>query len=164
MSKNLNLIVAIDDNYLIGDGDKLPWFISEELQHFKKLTENNIVVMGRKTFESIGKPLVNRINVVLTSKEIDSDIITVSTIKELHQKIRFYQDKFSKKIFVIGGLSVYIEFLPFVDEIHISKIKGEYKGDIYFKELKNFDFSKFKLIKATEFENFIYYHYKKEVE
>lgn len=161
MSKNLNLIVAIDNNCLIGDENRLPWSIPEELQLFKEITENNIVVMGRKTFESIGKPLVNRINVVLTSKEIDSDIIVVSTLKKLHQKIKFFQDRFSKKIFIIGGYSLYAEFLPFVDEIHISKIKGEYKGDVYFKELKEFDFSNFKLIKSTEFKNFTYYHYKK---
>ena len=159
----IGLIVAIDSNYLIGNRNKLPWNIPEDLKLFKQITSDNIVVMGRNTFDSIRKPLPNRINIVLTTKKIPKydNLITVSDFNELHEKIRFFYKNSRKKIFIIGGYSLYIHFLPLVDELHISKIEGNFKGELFFRELSTFDYSPFKLISSKKFDGFTYYHYKK---
>ncbi|MFT4303372.1 MAG: dihydrofolate reductase [Candidatus Woesearchaeota archaeon] len=128
----LALIVAIGPNGVIGNNNKLPWDIPEDLKLFKETTKNNSIIMGMKTFESIGKPLPYRNNIVLTSKKISiPGVIICNNIEDAIKKAK----EFGKDIFCIGGTSIYKQFIPLVDKLYISWIKKEYEGDIYFPEL-----------------------------
>ena len=127
----LELIVAFDENNLIGKDNSLPWHIPEDLKHFKTLTTGNRIIMGRKTFESIGKPLPNRENIVLSKNGFIYEGIKVySKVEEL---LKTLNDE--KKNYIIGGAGIYKELLPLVDILHISHVKGAYEGDVYFPKL-----------------------------
>ncbi len=156
----LSLIVAMDENNLIGKDNYMPWDIPEDLKVFKEITTNNIVIMGRKTFQSIGRALPNRINLVLTrDNNFSSDNIEVFTSphKALEKAISL-QKELNKKIFIIGGKTIYEYFLPQIDELHISHIKGSFSGDTHFPEIT---LSNFTLIKEVKFNDFTYRCYSK---
>lgn len=150
----LELIVGYDENRLIGKGNELPWHIPEDLKHFKELTEGNRVIMGRLTFESIGKVLPNRENIILTRGNFEfQGVKTYNSVEEL---LKALDD--TKKNFVIGGSEIYKLLLPFVDILHISHVKGKYEGDVYFPEI---DFSNWEVIKRKEYEEFEYVCYRR---
>ena len=99
----LELIVAFDDNRLIGRGNELPWHISEDLKHFKKLTNGNRIIMGRVTYESIGKPLPNRESIVLSRGVFEVEgVKTYDSVNELRANLND-----EKKNFIIGGSKIY---------------------------------------------------------
>lgn len=128
----INLIVAFDENFTIGDQGKLIWHCSEDLKHFKNITTNHIVVMGRKTFESIGKPLPNRINIVLSRSEINySGIISMRSIQEV---LDYYKENNNCELFIIGGAEIYKQFFNYIDCMYITKIHKTFTGDTYFPE------------------------------
>lgn len=151
----VNIIVAMDNNFLIGSKSKLPWNIPEDLKLFKTLTENNIVIMGRKTFESIGKPLPNRINIVI-SKTLKnySDVIIFDS---LEASISFGK-KLNKEIFIIGGAEIYKETIlkNLADKLCISLIKKTHYGDIFFPNINLDNLTK---IKEINFNMFVYKEY-----
>ncbi|WP_339304265.1 dihydrofolate reductase [Paenibacillus sp. FSL L8-0435] len=129
MSK-LSIIVAMDENRLIGYNGKLPWHIPWDLKYFKEKTMFKNIVMGRNTYESIGKVLPNRTNIVLTS-DLNfkaEGCIVVNKIEDVLQ----YTDKSDMESFIIGGSSLYEQFIPLVDEMHINLIQHTFKGDSYF--------------------------------
>jgi dihydrofolate reductase len=126
----INIIVAVSENDIIGGDNKLLWNIPEDLKWFKKITTGNTVIMGRKTFESIGKALPNRENIVITrQKNYNSNCITVSSINEAILK----SDR-RKDIFIIGGGQVYQEALKMdiVDNIYLTRVHNNYDGDTKF--------------------------------
>ena len=106
----INLIWAMDKNYLIGKNNKLPWKVSAEMKYFSQVTSGNTVLMGAKTFESIGKPLKNRFNIVTTRNEEkyqnwqEKKLIFTD---ELERSLRPYKDNPNKHVFVIGGREIY---------------------------------------------------------
>ncbi|MGL4905087.1 MAG: dihydrofolate reductase [Cetobacterium sp.] len=157
----ISLIVAMDENKLIGSNNSMPWNIPEDLKLFKTITTDNIIIMGRKTFEAIGKALPNRLNFVLTkNSNFNADNIEVfSSPEELLKNCFYLQKTFNKKIFIIGGSIIYKYFLPIIDEFHISHIKGKYLGDTYFPDI---DFLNFHVINKKEFKDFTYIHYSKK--
>lgn len=125
------IIVAFPPNKVIGNSYGLPWHIPEDLQHFKDQTRGKTVIMGRKTFDTIGKPLPKRNNIILGRKGIDvpgADVCT--SIDEALDKAKSY----GEDIFVAGGASIYRQFLPIVDKLYISHIKENYEGDVYFPD------------------------------
>jgi dihydrofolate reductase len=122
------LVAAHSLNYVIGNNNTIPWKIDGEQKYFKQLTEGHTVVMGRKTFESIGKELPKRENIILTTKTVDG-LICFNNISDVLSLNR-------DKLFVIGGQSVYEQFLPFADEAIISVIQKECNGDAYFPKLE----------------------------
>lgn len=123
----ISLITGVDKNWLIGNGGKLPWNIPEDLAYFKKITNGHSIVMGRKTFESIGRPLPNRTNIILTKDEnYKAEGCVIINSKES------LEIKNDEEVFVIGGANVYKQFLPLADKLYITKIDGEYYGDVYF--------------------------------
>lgn len=128
-------IVCHDSNRLIGDGDKLPWHISSELKHFKHMTRGACVVMGRKTFESLGMPdgLPGRFNVIISSnfKTESENCIVIDNIKDA----LIYAQRKAERVFVIGGKTIYEQTLPYVKIFHVSVLPSEYEGDTYFEEL-----------------------------
>jgi dihydrofolate reductase len=127
----ISIITAMTRERVIGDNNKLPWHIPEELKLFRRITSGHTVIMGKRTFESIGKPLPNRNNIVLSSTEHTSqDVHWAKNISDALQAAQGY----NKEIFVIGGAQVYQQFLPLADRLLISYIKYNYPGTILFPE------------------------------
>lgn len=143
----INIIAAIDENNLIGINNKIPWDNPKDLKHFLKKTINNIVIMGRNTFQSINKELPNRINCVITSKKINN----IQTFTNLKDALVFYKS-YNKKIFIIGGTQLYEEALklPCIKYLYLTEIKSNIKIDennnnVYFPDYNK---NNFKLIKS----------------
>ena len=126
----IHLIWAQERNGGIGKEGKLPWYISEDLQNFKKLTFNSTILMGRKTWESLPvKPLSKRRNIVLSSKEV-ADIECYTSIEECIEKL--YNDG-TDRLFVIGGSTIFHNFIHRANELHITHVDGMTEGiDTYF--------------------------------
>ncbi|MCL4114965.1 UNVERIFIED_CONTAM: hypothetical protein GTU68_062000 [Idotea baltica] len=120
----ISLIVAYDKNFGIGRENTLAWKLSEDLKNFKKITEHNYIVMGRKTFESIGRPLPNRKNIILTrDKEYTQEkCLIINSVQEI---LNFAKSKPHYEIFIIGGAQIYNEFLPHADRLYITKVNAE---------------------------------------
>ena len=134
------MIVAVDSNWAIGHKGKLLVSIPEDMQFFRRETTGKVVVMGRKTLESFpnGLPLKNRVNVVITKdKEYNvKDAIICHSIEEALEVLKQYNDE---DIYVIGGESVYRQFLPYCSVAHVTKINYSYDADTYFPNLDAMD-------------------------
>ncbi|MDC0127621.1 dihydrofolate reductase [Methylophilaceae bacterium] len=128
MSK-ISIIVAMSQNFVIGLNNQLPWHISEDLQNFKKITLNHCVIMGRKTYDSIGKPLKDRRNIVI-SRNNSLLINGVEVVNSLDKAISIVDD--SSEIFIIGGEQIYTISLPLATRLYVTKVNGNYKGDAFF--------------------------------
>lgn len=151
----------MDKNKLIGKENKIPWDIPEDLALFKKITSNNIVIMGRKTFESIGKPLPNRVNIILT-KDLDFNVNGAFVFNNLKAALNYSKEiatKENKKIFIIGGSTIYKECISIASELHFSIIKNVFSGDTYFP---TFDLNNFQLEETIDFNEFVYIRYRKK--
>ena len=135
--KEINVIVAMTKDRVIGKDGTLPWHLSEDLKLFKAHTTGNIVIMGRKTFDSIGKPLPNRRNIVV-SKSIreDEKAAGVEYFPDLDHALAAAQEG-EGNIFIIGGASIYHQMIEKADRLYISLVEGDYKGDTYFPEIKD---------------------------
>lgn len=133
----LALIVAVARNGVIGRGGGLPWHLSEDLKHFKRTTLGHAVIMGRRTHESIGRPLPKRRNIVVTrSGAALEGCETASSLDEALELARATDDC----PFVIGGASLYEEALPSATEIHMTTIDRDVEGDTFFPtELAGFE-------------------------
>lgn len=141
------IIVAMDKNRLIGRGGKLPWHLPNDLKHFRDLTMGHVVIMGRKTFESIGQPLPGRINVVLTRQK-NYEYRGLVVHHSLLESLKFFAER--EKIFIIGGAEIYREAWPLVDRLYVTLVMNEFSGDTYFPEIdkKIWDLIKFAPIGA----------------
>ena len=130
----LNLIVAKAKNNAIGKSGKIPWNIPEELQYFKEKTINSVVIMGRKTYESIGKPLDQRINIIISNNNVFSEE-NCFTVKSLDEAISLAK-RFDKEIFIIGGERLYKEAIDIVDRMYITEVFVDVKeADAFFPEI-----------------------------
>lgn len=132
----MNLIVAVDNNWAIGNKNQLLVRIPNDHKHFREETTGKVVVLGRKTLETFpqGLPLKNRTNIIL-SKDRNyqvKDAIVVHSIEELLEELKKYNDE---DIYIIGGDSVYKQMLPYCDVAHVTKIDHEYEADAYFPNL-----------------------------
>lgn len=132
----ISLIAAMDRNSVIGKDNSLPWKLSADMKRFKELTTGKPVVMGRKTFESIGKPLPNRINIILTrDKNYKAQGCTVAhSIKEALKDV----DE-NDEVMIIGGAQIYKEFLPIANRMYLTLIDKDFEGDAYFPEYNKND-------------------------
>ena len=140
---SIKLICAISKNNVIGNENKLPWNIPEDLKRFKELTSNNWIVMGRKTFDSIGRPLPNRKNIVL-SKDKNLNIDSVEVFNSPKDVIDSYKKNSDQKdLYVIGGTYIYKLFFEHCEYLYITYIDKEYLGDAFFPKV---DWNKWKLI------------------
>lgn len=132
----MNLIVAVDKNWGIGKNNDLLISIPEDMKFFKEKTINHSIIMGRKTLESFpnGNPLQNRENIVLTKNEIiNKDVIVFHTVEDI---LSYVKNK--KDVFVIGGGSIYKQFLPYCNKAYITKINKNFEADIFFPNLDKF--------------------------
>ncbi len=131
------IIVAMDKNRLIGAKGKLPWHLPNDLKNFRRLTIERTVIMGRKTFESIGKPLEKRTNIVLTTKpkkfRKKYPTAEVTLAESLEQALAMC--KKNDLVYIIGGAQVYEKALSLVDKLYITEIDAEFKGDTWFPKL-----------------------------
>ena len=140
---SIKLICAISKNNVIGNENKLPWNISEDLKRFKELTSNNYIVMGRKTFDSIGRPLPNRKNIVL-SKNKNLRIDSAEVFNSPQDVIEDYKNnKDQNDLFIIGGNYIYELFLEYCEYLFITHVDKKYSGDAFFPKI---DWNKWKLI------------------
>lgn len=132
----MNMIVAVDNNWAIGNKNELLVSIPADMKFFRQETTGNVVVMGRKTLDSFpgGMPLKNRINIVLTGNRNYSvkDAIVVHDLDELLEELKKYP---SESVYVIGGGSIYRQLLPYCDVCHVTKIDHTYEADTYFPNL-----------------------------
>ena len=132
----LSVIVAIAHNRVIGLNNQMPWHLPADLAWFKKNTLNKPVIMGRKTFESIGRPLPNRHNIVI-SRQIepsDNKISNVSWVKSIDEAISLAQAQQPDEVFIIGGGNIYQQVLPLIDRLYLTHIDAELQGDTYFPD------------------------------
>lgn len=130
----LSIIVAVAENNVIGKDNQLIWHLPEDLKRFKQLTTGHTIIMGRKTFESLGRVLPNRKHVVLCKSnklEIqDENVEVISDIKLLDRYIQSEEESF-----VIGGASIYELLMPYVNKMYITKIHQDFEGDVYFPKV-----------------------------
>jgi len=132
------IIAAIARNRVIGSNGKIPWHISEDLRRFKRLTTGHTVLMGRKTWESLGKPLSNRRNVVLTLRPIPG----VECYSSIDAAIEALKEE--STVFVIGGAQIYSLFLERADELYLTFIDRDTQGDTLFPPFEEIVKKKFK--------------------
>lgn len=131
----VSIVVAVADNGVIGRGNALPWDLPDDLQHFKRTTMGRPIIMGRKTYESIGRPLPGRLNIILTR---DSAWQTpgVSVATSIEQAIDLAEGQAlidgADSVMVIGGAEVYRQALPFTSRVFLTRVHGNVDGDAFF--------------------------------
>ena len=131
----LHIIAAVAENNIIGSSNRLIWHISEDMKHFRELTSGHPVIMGRKTYESIGKPLPNRFNIIL-SRDPRFQAPGCACVASLKEAIAVASEN-DENYFVIGGGDVYRQALPEADTIYLTKIHRKYEGDTFFPEISD---------------------------
>lgn len=137
----ISLIVAMAKNRVIGIQNRLPWSIPEDLRRFRALTSGHPIVMGRKTFDSIGKPLPHRTNIVVTrdrsqSEERFAGCQVVSSLEEALLIAEDAQVPGNEEIFIIGGGEIYRQALPQADRLYLTLIDQDVEGDAFFPEIE----------------------------
>ena len=136
----ISMIAAIaSGNRALGKDNKLIYHIREDLQRFKKLTSGHIIIMGRKTFESIGKPLPNRTNIVITHDKTYS-VEGIIVVHSLDEALRLVQLKGDDEVFIIGGGQIYQEAIKKADKLYLTIVEGSPDADTFFPDY--FDFKK----------------------
>ncbi|MDB6065892.1 MAG: Dihydrofolate reductase [Pedosphaera sp.] len=125
--KHFKAIAAMSENRVIGQGNKIPWHLPEDFKWFKKMTTGQVVVMGRRTFESIGKPLPNRETIVLSRGAFEyPGVRRVADLKEIDLAAE------SREVFICGGAQVYELALPVCSDLYLTVVKRVVEGDVFF--------------------------------
>lgn len=124
----ISIIVAVAQNGVIGDKNSLLWHISEDMRFFKRTTSGHPVIMGRKTYESLGRPLPNRTNVVISRTLGELDGCTV--VRSLEEAIALFPTE--EEVFVIGGAQIYALALDIADRFYLTRVGHDYEGDTSF--------------------------------
>lgn len=146
------IISAVANNNVIGKNGQMPWHLSEDLKRFKSLTENHVVVMGQKTFESLGKPLPKRVNIVISNDwsfnspegypdDKGTEVIVVRDIESALNSAEYYNDN-DYEIFIIGGGTIYREMMKYCYRLYITRIFKDYDGDTFFPEIEPWSWKK----------------------
>lgn len=130
----LKILVAFDENRVIGKNNALIWHLPADLKRFKTLTTGHVIIMGRKTFESIGKPLPNRTSIVI-SRQTDLQIEGVILAHSVEEAILKAKSLTREDIFIVGGSEIYALSLPLADEILVTQLHDIFEGDAFFPEI-----------------------------
>jgi len=140
----LALIVAYSKNRVIGYNGRIPWDIPTEKKRFRALTTGNVVIMGRRTFDEIGRPLPDRYTIVV-SKTKAYEYPNCTTAQSLEHAIDIAREKFAdtKDIYIAGGADLYKEAIELVDTMYITKIDDEFEGDTFFPWFDEADFEEY---------------------
>ena len=126
----ISIIVAIAENQAIGYNNQLLWRLKEDLQRFKSLTMGHHIIMGRKTYESIGKPLPGRTSVIIT-RDLNYKAEGCLVVHSLNEALKVDDSE----VFIIGGGEIFNQSLPFVDKIYLTRVHASFSGDTFFPEL-----------------------------
>ena len=141
-------------NRVIGAGNKIPWHLPEDFKWFKQMTTGNVVVMGRKTFESIGKPLPNRETIVLSRGGFSyPGVKTISSLEELPPLVS------NRKVFIAGGAQIYVQALPQCSDLYLTLVKREVEGDAFFPPFED-QFVLAEEIRDTPDFKILHYHHR----
>ena len=127
----ISVIVAVAQNGVIGGGNTLLWHISEDLRRFKSITMGHPVIMGRRTFESVGRPLPGRTNVVVSRRE-DYTPEGVTVVRSLEEAFALFPQE--EEIFVTGGGQIYAQGMPLADKLYLTTVEKDYDGDTRFPD------------------------------
>lgn len=145
------LIAAFAQNRVVGINNALPWHLPEDLKYFKRTTTGKAIIMGRKTYDSIGRPLPNRTNIVI-SRNSELKIEGVKVVDSLQAAIDLAKEvnfiNGVEEVMVIGGASIYEEALPLADRLYITHVHAEVDGDAYFPEV---DFSQWEKVSCEDY-------------
>ncbi|MBQ4502756.1 MAG: dihydrofolate reductase [Alistipes sp.] len=142
----ISIIVAIAKNGVIGDKNTLLWHLREDMIHFRTITSGHPVVMGRKTYDSIGRPLPKRTNVVIT-RDTELQIEGCTMAHSLTEAVEMFDS--SEEVFIIGGAQIYSQAMPIADRLYLTIIDKEYEGDSSFPEI---DYNSWRQISCEKFE------------
>jgi len=157
---SISLIAAVAKNGVIGHENDLPWYLPEDLKKFKELTTGHPVLMGRKTFDSVmrrlGKPLPNRLNILITRDKDHKVPPEVIVYTDLQQAIEDYKDK---KLFIGGGGQIFEQTIDKADTLYITHVDFESKGDSFFPKI---DLNIWNLAQEEKHENFSFVIYRKK--
>jgi dihydrofolate reductase len=143
----ISMIVAYGKNWEIGLNNQMLWHISEDFKNFKAITSGHHILMGRKTFESIGKPLPNRTSLVLTRGDFAQE--SVETFNDVQEAFNFARANAEEELFIIGGANIYETLFPYVDKMYLSEVDFEGDADAF---LKPIDFSTWDLEEERNYE------------
>lgn len=153
----ISFIVAADENNLMGKGNQLPWTLPNDMRYFKNQTWGMTVIMGRKTLESLGKPLQGRKNIVVTrNKEWKKDGVEVT--HSIDEAIERAKNTGANEIFIIGGAEIFKESLPLASRIYLTRIHHRFEGDVYFPEFSTHEWNLMKRHFCTADEKNKYAH------
>ena len=146
----ISMIVAYGKNWEIGLNNEMLWHISEDFKNFKAITSGHHILMGRKTFESIGKPLPNRTSLVLSRGDFSQE--GVHTFNEPQEAFNFAREAGEEELFIIGGANIYETLFPYVDKMYLSEVDFEGEADAHLKQI---DFSSWDLQEQREYEKIL---------
>jgi len=133
----ISAVVAISENRAIGKDNKLLWYLPNDLKHFKNITTGHTVIMGRKTYESVGKPLPNRRNIIITRQDIKIEgCEVVNSIKAALELC-----KTEREVFIVGGAEIYKQSLHLTDRVYLTVVHKQFEGDSFFPEIKKTDWT-----------------------
>lgn len=154
----VNIIVAMNKYRIIGINNKLPWHLSEDLQNFRKLTLNSTVIMGRKTYESIGRPLPNRENIIISR---NSDYLPLLKVFSNLADAVSYAKSLKKPVFIIGGGQLYEDAIPIATKLFITEVEVEIESLSNITYFPIINYSEWKLLNKNSFvsKNNIKYHF-----
>lgn len=130
----ISIIVATAENNVIGNNGKIPWHSKEDLKHFKELTTSHHILMGKSTFESMGRPLPNRTNIIL-SRDHNLIIEGATVFQDLGDAIKFAEMRNEQELFIIGGQQIYEFTLPITEKIYETLVLEKHEGDTFFPKL-----------------------------
>lgn len=131
-------IVAISENHVIGKDNKLLWYLPNDLKHFKEITSGHTIIMGRKTFDSVGKPLPKRRNIIITRQDIAIEGCEV--VKSIEAALELCKDE--KEVFIVGGAEIYKQSMKFTDRIYLTIVHQNFEGDSFFPEINKEEWNK----------------------
>jgi len=127
----ITIVVATSENHVIGKDNKLLWYLPNDLKHFKDITTGHTVIMGRKTYESVGKPLPKRRNIIITRQDIVIEGCEV--VNSIEAALALCKD--DEEVFIVGGAEIYKQALHLTNRIYLTIIHKEFDGDSFFPEI-----------------------------
>ena len=127
----VTIVVAISENHVIGKDNKLLWYLPNDLKHFKDITTGHTVIMGRKTYESVGKPLPKRRNIIITRQDITIEGCEV--VSSIEAAVALCKDE--EEVFIVGGAEIYKQSMHLTNRIYLTIVHKEFDGDSFFPEI-----------------------------
>ena len=145
MTKKIVAIWAQDEEGVIGKDNRLPWYLPAELQHFKETTLNHAILMGRVTFDGMGRRLLPQRETLILTRNADEKMDGVNIFNNIESVLDWYQSQ-DKNLYVIGGKQIFQAFEPYIDEVIVTQVHASVEGDTYFPE--DFDLSLFETVSS----------------